>query len=283
MRNPIILLLLLVSFFGCKETENLESATDVRIVSFSPGITQTLVDLGLSSKIVGRTAFCKSISKTIPVVGSYLDIDYERLLRLKPTHVLIQQIKTPKDKHLEHLSNREHFDLHYWKLDRVIDIQTMYSEASKLFLEEEKVLILDLDNTLWGGEIGDVGQEGIVLGRENGEGESYLEFQSYIKALNKNGVILSVCSKNEELLAESVFKNHPEMQIEYNDISCFIANFNDKATNIRKIKEFLNVGYDSMVFIDDNVVECKWVKKQIPEITVMLIPNKPMSVSGMEE
>ena len=145
MRNPIILLLLLVSFFGCKETENLEPATDVRIVSFSPGITQTLVDLGLSSKIVGRTAFCKSISKTIPVVGSYLDIDYERLLRLKPTHVLIQQIKTPKDKHLEHLSNREHFDLHYWKLDRVIDIQTMYSEASKLFLEEEKALILDFD------------------------------------------------------------------------------------------------------------------------------------------
>ena len=155
--------------------------------------------------------------------------------------------------------------------------QHLASELAGRMGNSKKVLILDLDNTLWGGEIGDVGQEGIVLGRENGEGESYLEFQSYIKALNKNGVILSVCSKNEELLAESVFKNHPEMQIEYNDISCFIANFNDKATNIRKIKEFLNVGYDSMVFIDDNVVECKWVKKQIPEITVINLKGDPSS------
>ena len=141
--------------------------------------------------------------------------------------------------------------------------------------DAKKVLILDLDNTLWGGEVGDLGKDGIVLGNETSEGEGYISFQSYVKTLNQSGIILAICSKNEKNVVKDVFINHPDMQIKFDDISCFVANFQDKATNIKKIKQFLNVGYDSMVFIDDSEVECQWVKEQLPEVTTIRLKGDP--------
>ncbi|MGB6308731.1 MAG: HAD-IIIC family phosphatase, partial [Steroidobacteraceae bacterium] len=103
-----------------------------------------------------------------------------------------------------------------------------------------KCLVLDLDNTLWGGVIGDDGLGGIRLGQGDPESEAFTAFQRYVKALGERGVILAVCSKNDDRIAREVFEKHPEMVLRLEDISCFIANWDDKATNISRIAEQLN-------------------------------------------
>lgn len=143
--------------------------------------------------------------------------------------------------------------------------------------KNKKVLVLDLDNTIWGGEIGDLGNKGIKLGKETSEGESFVDFQNYLKQLGDMGIILSICSKNKEQIAKDVFLNHPDMVIKLEDIACFVANFKDKASNIKYIKNFLNVSYDSIVFIDDSKLECEWVKNNLPEVTTINLLGDPSS------
>lgn len=138
----------------------------------------------------------------------------------------------------------------------------------------KKCLILDLDNTLWGGIIGDDGMEGIEIG-SLGIGKAFTDFQKWIKALMQRGIILAVCSKNEETTAKDAFRKHPEMVLRLEDFAVFIANWNNKADNIREIKEILNIGYDSMVFIDDNPVEREIVSTTIPEVLVPDLPDDP--------
>jgi FkbH-like protein len=139
----------------------------------------------------------------------------------------------------------------------------------------KKVLVLDLDNTLWGGVVGDAGVDGIILGPETPEGEAFLGFQKYVQALARRGVILAVCSKNHDHVARAAFRDHQAMLLKESDIACFVANFEDKATNIRRISETLNVGLDSLVFVDDNPVERTWVKRELPEVTVVDLPDEP--------
>ncbi len=141
--------------------------------------------------------------------------------------------------------------------------------------KNKKVLILDLDNTLWGGEIGDLGTEGIILGKETSDGEGFTNFQEYIKELHKTGIILCVCSKNDEVTAKKVFKMHADMKIKLIDISCFVANFKDKASNITYIKNFLNIDYSSIVFVDDSKMECEWVRKKLPDVTTINLTGDP--------
>lgn len=138
-----------------------------------------------------------------------------------------------------------------------------------------KCLVLDLDNTLWGGVIGDDGLGGIVIGQGSPVGEAYLAFQSYAKALAARGVILAVCSKNEEANAKEVFEKHPDMVLRLTDISCFVANWEDKAGNIRRIAHELNIGLDSLVFIDDNPAERALVRQLLPEVAVPDLPEDP--------
>jgi FkbH-like protein len=146
---------------------------------------------------------------------------------------------------------------------------TIAAAATAILGRSRKVLVLDLDHTLWGGVVGDVGAEGLALGPETAEGEAFFNFQRYCKALAQRGVILAVCSKNNDSVARAAFANHPAMVLKPDDISCFIANFDDKATNIRRIAETLNVGLDSLVFVDDNPVERAWVSQQLPEVWVI--------------
>ena len=145
------------------------------------------------------------------------------------------------------------------------------NEAGKI----RKCLVLDLDNTLWGGVIGDDGLEGIILETHNPLGEAYLSFQHYIKSLKERGVILAVCSKNETEIAKDVFIKHPEMILRLDDISCFVANWNDKPSNIKQIAQNLNIGADSLVFFDDNPAEREIVKKFLPEVEVIDVPEDP--------
>ena len=139
----------------------------------------------------------------------------------------------------------------------------------------KKCLVLDLDNTLWGGVIGDDGLGGIRLGQGDPESEAFSAFQKYLKALRMRGVILAVCSKNEENTAREVFEKHTEMDLRIEDISCFVANWDDKATNIRRIAERLDIGLNSMVFVDDNPAERAIVRQLLPEVSVPELPADP--------
>ncbi len=138
----------------------------------------------------------------------------------------------------------------------------------------KKCVILDLDNTLWGGVIGDDGLENIQIG-ELGLGHAFSEFQMWLKELQKRGIILAVCSKNEEETAKEPFLKHPEMVLHMEDIAMFVANWEDKASNIKRIQDTLNIGMDSIVFLDDNPFERNLVKSMIPDITVPNLPEDP--------
>lgn len=138
----------------------------------------------------------------------------------------------------------------------------------------KKCAILDLDNTLWGGVIGDDGLNNIQIG-ELGLGHAFSEFQMWLKELKNRGIILAVCSKNNEDIAKEPFEKHPEMVLRLDDISMFVANWENKASNILNIQKTLNIGMDSIVFIDDNPFERNSVKAMIPDITVPELPEDP--------
>jgi FkbH-like protein len=137
-----------------------------------------------------------------------------------------------------------------------------------------KCVILDLDNTTWGGIIGDDGIENIQIGNL-GLGKAFTEFQQWIKKLKNRGIIVCVCSKNNESNAKEPFEKHPEMVLRLEDISVFIANWETKVENIRQIQSILNIGFDSMIFLDDNPFERNIVKENIPEINVPDLPEDP--------
>ena len=133
--------------------------------------------------------------------------------------------------------------------------------------KNKKCLVLDLDNTLWGGIIGDDGMEHIEIGHETPTAEAYTAFQEYVLKLKERGVILAVCSKNEEDIAKSGF-NHPDSVLHVEDFVSFHANWKPKNINLRIIAEEINIGTDSLVFIDDNPAERQLVRDTMPEVAV---------------
>ena len=138
----------------------------------------------------------------------------------------------------------------------------------------KKCIVLDLDNTIWGGIIGDDGIENIQIG-ELGIGKAFSEFQYWIKKMQQRGIIIAVCSKNDESVAKEPFEKHPDMVLRLKDIAVFIANWENKADNINHIQKILNIGFDSMVFMDDNPFERNMVRENIPQITVPELPEDP--------
>ena len=139
----------------------------------------------------------------------------------------------------------------------------------------KKCLITDLDNTLWGGVIGDDGIEGIQLGHGMGNGKVFTELQIWIKKLKQRGIILCVASKNDEDKAKEAFEKHPNMILSLEDFAVFQANWETKVDNIRTIQKILNIGFDSMVFLDDNPFERNIVKENIHDIAVPELPDDP--------
>ena len=144
-----------------------------------------------------------------------------------------------------------------------------------LYGKSKKCLVLDLDNTLWGGVIGDEGLGGIRLGEGSAVGEAHLALQKYAKQLQERGVILAVCSKNEPAIVDEAFDKHPEMQLRRSDIAAFAVNWQDKAENLRQIAQRLNVGLDSLVFVDDNPVERARIRESLPMVAVPELPDDP--------
>lgn len=139
----------------------------------------------------------------------------------------------------------------------------------------KKCLILDLDNTLWGGVVGDDGWENIQIGHGLGIGKAFSEFQQWIRTLKDRGIILCVCSKNDEDKAREPFEKNPEMVLRLDDFAVFMANWDNKVDNIRAIRQVLNIGFDSMVFLDDNPFERNMVREGIPELCVPELPEDP--------
>lgn len=139
----------------------------------------------------------------------------------------------------------------------------------------KKCLILDLDNTVWGGVVGDDGWENIQVGHGLGIGKAFTEFQEWVKKLKNRGIILAVCSKNDEDKAKEPFLKNPEMVLKLEDIAVFIANWENKADNVRTIQGILNIGFDSMVFLDDNPFERNMVREHVPGVTVPELPEDP--------
>jgi FkbH-like protein len=140
--------------------------------------------------------------------------------------------------------------------------------------KSRKVLILDLDNTVWGGVIGDDGLEGIQIAQGDARGEAHLAVQSMALDLRQRGVVLAVSSKNNDEVAREPFEKHPEMLLKLDHIAVFQANWNDKATNIQAIAEELSLGLDAMVFLDDNPVERGLVRKLLPQVAVPELPEE---------
>ncbi|MEG3637903.1 HAD-IIIC family phosphatase [Magnetococcus sp. PR-3] len=141
--------------------------------------------------------------------------------------------------------------------------------------QTRKCLVLDLDNTLWGGVIGDDGLDGIVLGQGDPMGEAFVAFQKLVLSLKKRGVILAVCSKNQEETALQPFRAHQDMVLKEADIAVFMANWNPKSENLKAIALQLNIGLDSLVFVDDNPAEREQVRTAFPQVAVVELPEDP--------
>ena len=141
--------------------------------------------------------------------------------------------------------------------------------------KSRKCLVLDLDNTLWGGVIGDDGLEGIRIAQGDAVGEAYLSVQTLALALRQRGIVLAVASKNTDEVARGPFRQHPEMLLREDHIAVFQANWTDKATNIRAIAEALSFGLDALVFLDDNPMERDLVRRELPQVGVPELPDDP--------
>ena len=144
----------------------------------------------------------------------------------------------------------------------------------------KKVLVLDLDNTLWGGVVADDGLEGIELGDTSPRGEAFKAFQKYVASLKQRGVLLAVCSKNDLDKAQEPFQKHPDMVLKLEDIVSFKANWEPKSENIRAMAPELNLGLDSFVFVDDNPAEIEIVRQFAPEVTTILLGPDPSEYVG---
>jgi FkbH-like protein len=156
--------------------------------------------------------------------------------------------------------------------EAILDLENLYTSIKG---QNKKLLILDLDNTLWGGIVGDIGWKNLRLGGHDHLGEAFQDFQTKIKSLSKNGLLLALASKNEEAVAIEAIKKHPEMILSMNDFVTHKINWDDKAKNISEIVDELNIGLQSVVFFDDSPAERDRVKKTLPEVFVPELPKDP--------
>ena len=186
------------------------------------------------------------------------------------------------DTFLADFSRSELIDWRHYYLSSVVINPKFGSAFQDWFLAKidslnsvrKKCLVLDLDNTIWGGVLGEDGVEGIHIGQAY-PGNCFSDLQSFLLRMKETGVILAICSKNNYYDVEEAFRLRAEMPLTLEDFSCVKANWDDKSKNIIEISQELNIGFDSMVFIDDNPAERELIKKTIPQVSVPEFPDKP--------
>ena len=211
--------------------------------------------------------------------GSFIRELNQKLKQEKPSNVII----VDADALSNNIGKYNWFNYSAYYLNKAPVSLEYMPEFVDLFVQEikalngntKKCLVLDLDNTLWGGVVGDVGFDGIQIDPNNAVGEAFRAFQSYCLNLKRRGVILAVCSKNELEIAKEPFLKNENMILKLDDISCFVANWENKAENLKAISQLLNIGTDSFVFFDDNPAEREIVKQYLPEVRVIEVPNDP--------
>jgi FkbH-like protein len=164
-------------------------------------------------------------------------------------------------------------------LPALADLLARY--VAGLVLPPKKCLVLDLDNTLWGGVLGEEGPEGIRIAEGDPVGEAFRAFQTAIKAVQQRGLLLAACSKNNRADVEEVFRLRPEMPLGLADFAATRINWEPKHQNIEAIARELNIGTDSLVFVDDNPAECELVRQMLPEVEVIQLPRDPARYAGL--
>ena len=175
------------------------------------------------------------------------------------------------------------FDDREWSLSRqAVAVKCMptlarHTTAAALALMglSRKCLVLDLDGTLWGGVVAEDGLDGIAVTADHPQGEAFQAFQRYLLELKRRGILLAVASKNDEELAMDVFSSHRGMVLTRDDFAAFVASWDPKPVQLRRVAEMLGVGSDSLVFIDDNPAERVAVRESLPEIDVIDLPTGP--------
>ncbi len=176
----------------------------------------------------------------------------------------------------------ESMDYRFWYMSKApfkkafLDLYALelVKMARALKGKSKKCLILDCDNTLWGGVIGEDGLQGIKLDRHSYPGNIFYEFQKSILRLHDRGVLIALCSKNNEQDVWDVLEGHPDCLLKREHLSAWRVNWSDKASNISDLAAELNLGLDSFVFVDDNPVECGLIQDMLPEVTVLQVPDK---------
>ncbi len=187
-------------------------------------------------------------------------------------------------KWIETVGGRKAFNPKLWYMGKIAFGSEVYVEALQdlksalrgLQGESKKLIIVDLDDTLWGGIVGEVGWENLQLGGHDPVGEAFSDFQGRLKDLKNRGVLLGIVSKNESSLALEAIRRQPEMVLDLDDFCGWRINWKDKAENILGLVQELNIGVQSVVFIDDNPVERDRVRQALPEIYVPEWPKDKM-------
>ena len=176
------------------------------------------------------------------------------------------------------------FNPKLWYLGKVPFSNEVFIEAVKdvkaaaraIYGVSKKLIIVDLDDTMWGGIVGDAGWQNLILGGHNSSGEAFVDFQRGLKSLINRGVILGIVSKNDEKVAMEAIESHPEMVLKKSDFAAYRINWKDKASNIIEIVNELNIGLQSVVFIDDNPFERALVRESLSEVLVPEWPSNPL-------
>lgn len=228
--------------------------------------------------------FQSLITKTPPISLHYEDMSKEskfeigkllneEMLSFRSENCLFLDLKYSNIK----IDHKYHY---FGKLPFSVNNFSLYADilASLIFAHlglTKKVLVLDLDNTLWGGVIGDAGIDGIRIKIGDPLGEAFLDFQKYCKMLSNHGIVLCVCSKNNIELAKEPFKKLNYMPLSIDDFIVFKANWSNKAENLKEIALTLNLGLESMVFVDDNPAEREIIRQSLPMVSVPEIGSDP--------
>lgn len=214
---------------------------------------------------------------TLSTISSLFNVHIGRLSRKHP-NVLVHDTAALAAR----IGFQNWFDPRLWYLARC----RLSQEAMKALAQStasllrawkgqiRKCVVLDLDNTLWGGVVGEDGMEGIALGEE-GIGLAFAEFQDELLNLTRKGIVLAICSKNNEEDALAVIRHHPSMRLKEDHFASLRINWRDKAANMRELASELNLGLESFVFIDDNPAERTLVRSELPEVLVPEWPRDP--------
>lgn len=214
-----------------------------------------------------------------PARENFLDQLNRRFAELAPAFVALHDLRSLALEAGAH----EWFDPRYYleaKLPCSPRSLVSYAHsASSLLLairgKSKKLLVLDLDNTVWGGVVADVGPEGIEYGQGSAQGEAFVQLHEFARGLRSRGILLAVCSKNDERVARLPFEQRDDMLLRLPDFACFVANWRNKADNLREIAQTLSLGTDAIVFVDDNPAERALVRRFLPEVAVPDLPEDP--------